>query len=71
MEPNIRKLILAWIDKNLEGTDNPRLFGEPLQGNRSDQWRYRIGDYRVLAEIDDSTVTVLVIKVGNRRDVYK
>jgi mRNA interferase RelE/StbE len=70
MNHGVRRLILAWIEKNLEGCDNPRLYGKPLTDGRATQWRYRIGDFRALAEIDDGTVTILVIKIGNRRDIY-
>jgi mRNA interferase RelE/StbE len=71
MNAQTRKLILSWIDKHLDACDNPRAFGRPLSGDKSDQWRYRIGDYRILAEIQDAQVTILIIKVGHRRDVYE
>lgn len=64
-------LILGWIRKNLDGCENPRLHGKGLSANRSGQWRYRVGDYRLLAEISDETITILVLPVGHRRDVYK
>lgn len=63
-------LILGWIRKNLEGCENPRLHGKGLVANRSGQWRYRIGDYRLLAEINDDKITILVLTIGHRRDVY-
>jgi len=66
-----RSLIFGWIEKNLVDCENPRQFGKALKGNRSDQWRYRIGDYRLLAEIKDDKVIILVLTVGHRRDVYK
>lgn len=64
-------LILSWITKNLEGTDSPRVYGKELVGNKGGQWRYRIGDYRLLANRDDDTITILVLEIGHRRDVYK
>ena len=64
------KLIDAWIAKHLENTENPRAFGKPLAANRAGQWRYRIGDYRLLCELKDSALLILVIKVGHRKDVY-
>lgn len=64
------KLILAWIDKNLEGCDDPRVHGKGLTANRSGQWRYRIGDYRLLAEIQDDKLVILALSVGHRREVY-
>lgn len=64
-------MILNWIEKNLEGCENPRLFGKALSANRKGQWRYRVGDYRIISLIQDNKVTILVIAVGHRRDIYK
>ena len=64
------KLILSWIKKNLVGCSDPRAHGKPLVANRSGQWRYRIGDYRVLCEIEDDKVLILVVAIGHRRDIY-
>jgi len=63
-------LILGWVRKNLENCENPRIHGKALTANRSGQWRYRVGDYRLLAEISDSTITILILTVGHRRDIY-
>ncbi len=63
-------LILGWIRKNLEGCENPRLYGKGLTANRSGQWRYRVGDYRLLAEIEDDKIIILILNVGHRRDIY-
>lgn len=63
-------LIIAWIRKNLENTENPRQHGKGLTSNRSGQWRYRIGDYRLIAEIKDEEIIILVLNVGHRRDIY-
>ena len=65
------KLILAWIEKNLEGCADPRVHGKGLTANRSGQWRYRIGDYRLLAEIQDNKLVILALSVGHRREVYE
>jgi len=65
------KLILNWIESNLVGTENPRLHGKPLAVNRIGEWRYRVGNYRVLAEITDDTVEIYIFKIGHRRDVYE
>jgi len=66
-----QKLINAWISKHLESADDPRSLGKPSTANRAGQWRYRIGDYRLLCLIKDNELIILVIKVGHRRDVYK
>ena len=55
-------LIKSWIDKNLIGTSNPRQHGKGLTSNRSGQWRYRVGNYRILADIQDYKVVVLVLE---------
>ena len=48
--------ILAWIEKNLVDCENPRQHGKGLTANRSGQWRYRVGDYRIIAEIEDDNI---------------
>ena len=63
-------LILGWIRKNLEGCENPRLYGKGLTANRSGQWRYRVGDYRLLAEIEDDKIIILILSIGHRREIY-
>ncbi len=64
-------LITAWIRKNLEGCEDPRVFGKGLTANRSGEWRYRIGDYRLIADINDKRVLILILEIGHRRDIYK
>ncbi len=64
-------MILAWIRKNLEGCDDPRRFGKPLVANHAGKWRYRVGDYRIMAEISDETITIFVVNIGHRKDIYK
>lgn len=64
-------LILGWVRKNLEGCENPRLHGKGLTANRSGEWRYRVGDYRLLAKIDDNKITILIVSIGHRRNVYE
>ena len=54
-------LIIGWIEKNLEGCENPRAKGKGLTANRSGQWRYRVGDYRILAEIEDDKIIIMII----------
>lgn len=70
MDKSSASLILGWIRKNIEGCDNPRIHGKGLTANRSGQWRYRVGDYRIITEIEDDKVIVLVLNVGHRRDIY-
>ncbi len=63
-------LIIGWIRKNLEGCENPRIHGKGLTDNRGGQWRYRVGDYRIIAEINDLDIVILVVNVGHRSDIY-
>jgi len=64
-------LILGWIRKNLEGCNNPRVYGKGLTANLSGVWRYRVGDYRLLTEIQDGKLVILMLTIGHRSEVYK
>jgi mRNA interferase RelE/StbE len=55
----------------LQPAENPRQLGKPLQGDKGGLWRYRVGDYRLICEIQDERITVLVLRVGHRKDVYR
>ena len=70
MDRHTAALILGWVRKNLENCENPRLHVKGLTANRTGQWRYRVGNYRLLAEIEDSKITILIINIGHRRDIY-
>ena len=70
LDRHVYATIVAWIRRNLEGCSNPRLHGKGLAANRSGQWRYRIGDYRLIADIQDEIVVILIVTIGHRRDVY-
>lgn len=66
-----QRMIKGWIEKNLVGEENPRRHGKGLTANRSGQWRYRIGDYRLLCHIDDGKLIILALSVGYRREIYE
>lgn len=66
-----QRMIKAWIEKNLSGCENPKLYGKALKANRKGQWRYRIGDYRLICEINDEALIILAMTVGHRREIYK
>ena len=66
-----QKMIRAWINKNLVDCTDPRQHGKGLTANRSGQWRYRIGDYRLICEIHDNELVILALTVGHRRAVYE
>lgn len=69
LDRQTQKIIKVWIEKNLMGCENSRLHGKGLSANRSGQWRYRIGDYRILAEIQDNHMILFLVDVGHRRDI--
>lgn len=70
LDRHIYSLIIGWLEKNIEGTENPRIHGKALTANRSGEWRYRIGDYRLICEIKDEEIVVLVLEIGHRREIY-
>lgn len=70
MDKHTSLLITAWIRKNLEGCSDPRVHGKGLASNRSGEWRYRVGDYRLIADIQDDRVIILILEIGHRSDIY-
>ena len=71
LDQSTASLILGWIRKNLEGCADPRVHGKGLTANRSGEWRYRVGDYRLLAEIQDGKLVILMLTIGHRSEVYQ
>ena len=71
MDKQVSSLIIGWIRKNLEGCENPRAHGKALIADKAGSWRYRVGDYRIICEINDDKIIVLVLSVGHRKDIYK
>ena len=65
------RVIKNWITKNLIDTSDPRLHGKALTGNLSGLWRYRVGDYRIIAEIRDNELLIFIFEVAHRREVYR
>jgi mRNA interferase RelE/StbE len=64
--------IIKFLDKHCCGEEaNPRTSGKALTGNLGEFWRYRVGDYRILCEISDARLLVLIVKTGHRREVYQ
>ena len=62
--------IYNWIGKNLENCEDPRRTGKALAGQYKGSWRYRIGNYRILTEIHDDVLVILLIDIGHRSTVY-
>lgn len=71
LDPATRKLIRSWIEKNLLNTTDPRQHGKALTGTLGQYWRYRVGDYRILAEINDTEIVIIIIEIGHRREIYR
>ncbi len=67
----IARRIVDFMDERIAGTGNPRQTGKALVGPLGGLWRYRVGDYRVICEIQDEVLRVLVVQVGNRSKVYR
>lgn len=65
----IQKQIISELERILN-LNNPRSFGKSLTGNLSGLWRYRVGDYRIIAEIEDAVFTVIVVRIGHRKQIY-
>ena len=71
LDPSVQRLLAIWIKYNLENTDNPRLHGKALIGDKRGFWRYRIADYRLIVEIKDDILTIVVVTFGHRSSIYK
>jgi len=69
--PQTQRIIRNWIGKNLVGTVDPRIHGKPLKGDLAGVWRYRIGDYRLFASIEDDRLVIFLFEIGHRREVYR
>ena len=69
LDPSVQKLVASYIKHNLENTDNPRIHGKALVGDKKGLWRYRIGNYRLIVEIRDDVLIILTF--GHRKEVYK
>ncbi|MCB5945992.1 type II toxin-antitoxin system RelE/ParE family toxin [Acidocella sp. KAb 2-4] len=64
--------ILAFLHGRVAALDNPRSIGEALKGSKlGDFWKYRVGDWRIIASIEDGALRILVVRIGNRREVYR
>jgi mRNA interferase RelE/StbE len=72
LDPQIARRLLLFLHKRIAVLEDPRSIGSALKGSRLGEfWKYRVGDYRIIAHIEDTFLRILVVKIGNRRDVYK
>jgi len=68
---DVRLEIVRYLETRIAQADSPRLFGKPLRHGLAGLWRYRLRDYRIVCHLRDQALTVLVVGVGHRRDVYR
>ena len=72
LDPQIHRRILQFLNERLAKLEDPRSIGEALKGSQlGDSWKYRVGDYRVIAGIADAKVTIFIVRVGHRREIYR
>ena len=72
LDPQIARRITAFLRDRLAALDDPRSLGEALKGSELGEfWKYRVGDYRIIACIEDGALRVLVVRIGNRKEVYR
>lgn len=71
LDKTIRTRIVEWINKNLVGCENPRQQGTNLINHSKGNWRYRVGNYRIIARIQDDKIIILIVDVVKRNDAYK
>ena len=72
LDPPVARRITTFLRQRVATARNPRSLGEPLKGAEFGEfWKYRVGDYRLIAQIDDQQVRILVVRLGHRREVYR
>jgi mRNA interferase RelE/StbE len=71
LDRQIQREILDYMDERVARAKDPRDFGKPLRASRFGLWRYRVGDYRIICELQERRLVVLVVGVGHRSTVYE
>jgi mRNA interferase RelE/StbE len=72
LDKSVALRIIAFLRERVAALENPRSIGEALKGSKLGVfWKYRVGDYRIIASIEDGTMTILVVRIGNRKEVYR
>ena len=72
LDPQIARRILSFLHGRLAVLDNPRTLGEALKGSKLGEfWKYRVGDYRIIAGLEDQKLTIYILRIGNRREIYR
>lgn len=72
LDQQVARRLSRFLYERIASLENPRSIGEALKGTEfGDLWKYRVGDYRIIASIEDKLVRILVVRIGNRREVYR
>ena len=72
LDRQVARRIIAFLGERVAVLDDPRSIGEALKGSKLGEfWKYRVGDYRIIGSIEDGALRILVVKIGNRREVYR
>jgi mRNA interferase RelE/StbE len=71
LDKQVKKRIINWLDERLTSCHNPKLWGDALVGEFTGLWRYRVGDYRIICQLQNNELVILVIELGHRSDIYK
>jgi mRNA interferase RelE/StbE len=72
LDPQVARRISRFLFERIALLENPRSIGDALKGTEfGDLWKYRVGDYRIIASIEDKLVRILIVRIGNRREVYR
>jgi mRNA interferase RelE/StbE len=71
LDKQVAAQILHYLDERIVGTSDPRQWGKQLKGELNNLWRYRCGNYRILCQLQDEMLTVLVLETGHRKDIYR
>jgi len=71
LDKQTARRILNYLDERVTAGGTPRSAGKPLTGPLGGLWRYRVGDYRIICDIEDTVMRVLVVQIGNRREIYR
>jgi mRNA interferase RelE/StbE len=72
LDREVARRLIAFMRERVAVLDNPRVLGEALKGSELGEfWKYRVGDWRLICEIEDARITVTVVDLGNRREVYR
>jgi mRNA interferase RelE/StbE len=71
LDKTVQQRIIKWLNKNIECSTNPRFYGKPLEGELGHYYSYRVGSYRILADIHDDKFIVVIVKTDKRSQVYR